>query len=125
MRLKARLGSGETDSAYGLLLGQGNETMAVAVSPLGYVAIWKAASPESAQPAQFLLPWQTWPHVRTGDRENEILVNRDGDKISVRVNRERLWEGGEFEPIDRAGFFVASYGGEAVVDLTSVEIFAD
>lgn len=124
VRLSAAHESGETDSAYGLLLGQKNGTVAIMVSPLGYVAIWRGSSDADFETKHYYLPWQTWPHVRTGDRKNEILVYLDGDKMTVRLNREWLWEGDNIDQAEWIGIVGESYGAETSLDFHLAEISA-
>ncbi|MCA9936652.1 MAG: hypothetical protein KC415_22105 [Anaerolineales bacterium] len=65
----------------GLLLG--SAPLWVGVSPLGYVEIMDG---ETA-----VLPLQTWVHVRPS--ANEIWVDMRDETMTVRVNRELLWQG--------------------------------
>lgn len=118
IRLKGAYSGGEADSSYGLALGSAGEYFAVAVSPLGYLAIWETTENDS-----YYLDWQTWPHVRKGIEENEIWLDIEGDLARVRINREWLWEGSfEYEG-DKIGILGESFGEEVVVDFESIEMF--
>lgn len=124
VRLTAGYEAGESDSSYGLLLGQENDAVAVMVSPLGYVAIRQQPSSVDSGTVNYYLPWQTWPHVQTADQKNELLVYLDGDTITVRVNREWLWEENEIEHIERIGIIGESYGEEVSIDFQLAELSA-
>lgn len=115
LRLTAVHQSGERDVGYGLVVGDADAYLAVAVSPLGYAAVWQTGS--GLQPAAFHLPWQPWPHVQS--ERNEIWLERDGREVTVRVNRELLWAGGG-SPGERIGLLLESYGETAVVAFTEL-----
>ena len=116
---------GEEDSGYGLTFGDEENYLAVAVSPLGYLAIWQSDLNTSAINDSYLLQWQTWPHVK-GDHElNEIWIDIAGDQASVRINREWLWEGKIGRKSRRIGLLGESFGEGALFDFRSVELFAD
>ena len=89
LRLTAVHQSGEPDAGYGLMVGSEGRSLAVLVSPLGYVTVRLG---ETA-----VVPWQPWPHVRTGMEPNEIWLNMGGvegnGRAAVRINRELLWTG--------------------------------
>ena len=124
LELRARHESGDRDAAFGLILGQEDGEVVVAVSPLGYVAIWKQNALHSLESAEFLLPWQTWPHVNPDDQENEFQIDAHGDEITVRLNHEQLWVGSGFSPIDRAGLIVKSFGTGTEVGFGEAVLFA-
>ena len=124
VRLTAGYDSGELDSAYGLVLGQGDENIAVMVSPLGYTAIRQQPSFTNSDETDYYLPWQTWPHVHTADEANELFVYLDGHTITVRLNREWLWEAGEIERVDRIGLIAESYGEDVLIDFHTAELTA-
>lgn len=138
LRLTANYVSGEMDSGYGLALGngargdgtrgdgaRGDGTLTAAVSPLGEVAVWTTTAGEK----RYLLPWQPWPHVRTGAATNEIWLDIDATAnpahVTAWVNRERLWQGeialtsGEVAP------WLGSYGGSVTVDFTTLAWYGD
>ena len=110
---------------YGLIIGDEKRSLVVAVSPLGYAAIWE----RGARGDQTLvwLPWQTWPHVATGDASNEIWVDvepqGDQDKVSVRINRELQWTGQAAARGDQVGLWAASFGDEAGVEFQQLTQF--
>lgn len=123
-RLSASLSAGEADSAYGLLLGQEDGAIAVLLSPLGYAAVSQQPYPANSGAKNFYLPWQTWPHVRRGEQENELYVVQDGNTLTVRVNREWLWEAQGIERITRMGIIGESFNDAAAVGFHSADISA-
>lgn len=125
VRGTAVLQSGNPDSGIGLALGNDARAFVVAVSPLGYVLIQQAG--------EAVLPWQPWPHVQGNDLPNEIWIDLRGDEITVRLNREQLWQGVVVLEERKVGLFGEGYGGEtaglseaevAVYTFPSIEIFA-
>ena len=125
VRLTAAQTGGDLDSGYGLALGDKTNALVVAVSPLGYVAILRTGM--DGTPA-YVLPWQTWPHVRPEAAPNEIWLDVErGDgptRVTVRINREVLWRG-EVEALsDGAALWLAGFGGPAQVDYQTVGWFA-
>lgn len=126
VRLAAAYEGGEMDSAYGLAVGDSDNQVVIAVSPLGYVAVRAESDGDTPD---YLFPWQTWPHVRTGTAENEIWVDvaRHGSDslITIRVNRELLWEAEiDGAPADIA-LWQATFGAPVTVDFRSLEWFAE
>lgn len=119
LRLTAARSSGETDSAYGLAIGKADEMLVIAVSPLGYVNIEQGGKP--------ILPWQTWPHVRTGEQSNEIWldVRPSGimSQLTVRLNRELLWSGELELSSTEIGLAAESFGETAVINFQRLELF--
>lgn len=130
-RLRTAQAGGELDSGYGLRLVGESTALTVAVSPLGYLAIWEESD---AGGRQHLMPWQPWPHVRTDMQENEIwldvvqaegLGQADGRaNVTAWVNRERLWQGEVQWPVASAALWQGSFGGPATVDFRQLEWFA-
>lgn len=125
VRLTASKLNGETDVAYGLALGNEDNFLIVAVSPLGYYSIWRGSN-QTGRPEknQVVEPWQTWPHVRLDDNPNEIWIDVQNEQItSIRINREILWQ--EPLPIQDGGIglWSQSFGGPADIDFQKVEIF--
>lgn len=126
VRLTAAQEAGETgrgmDVGYGLVLGNDETHVAVAVSPLGYLSVWQ----ENGQEIEAIMPWQTWPHVGRDLAANEIWVDVDGgNRLTIRINREFLWEG-EIEPLSgQIGVIAESFGETAVVDFQTLQIFAE
>ncbi len=110
---------GESDIAFGLLVGGPADHLAVAVSPLGYVAIWR----QSAGKIASFLPWQSWPHVRQAGATNEIQLDIEGDRLIVRLNREMLWQGATDMDMDQVGVLAESFGGRAEVRFESLRVF--
>ncbi len=124
VELVAALKSGESDSAYGLIFKQESAQIIVAVSPLGNVAVWKEGAANDSGAPDFYLPWQTWPHVRTGNRANELLVEYNGGTVTVRLNSEWLWETDHVGQFHKAGIYAASFGEEAIIDFQQLELSA-
>lgn len=126
VRLAAAYEAGETDSAYGLSMGDGDNQVVIAISPLGYVALRAESAGDTPN---YLIPWQTWPHVRTGTAENEIWVDvaQDGPDTlaTVRLNRELLWEGKLDGATADIALWQATFGTPVTVDFRSLEWFAD
>ena len=90
--------SGSPDSGAGLALDE----FVVAVSPLGYVLVQQADEPA--------LAWQPWPHVQLNDPPNEIWLDRRGNQLTVRLNRELLWQGQVELKQRRLGLFGENFG---------------
>ena len=124
LRITASHKSGEEDIGYGLLFGDEAAYLAVAVSPLGYLAIWESDVQSGGSMDSYLLEWQTWPHVKTESSPNEIWVDIVGNRASVRVNREWLWEGEIRGGSGNVGLLGESFADTAVIDFESVELFA-
>lgn len=87
--LTANWQDGDVFSAYGVAVGSEGAYTAVTVSPLGYTAVTQNQSD--------LLPFQPWPHIKTGHATNEIWVDVTGSQMRIRLNKELLWSG-EVEP---------------------------
>ena len=124
IRMTASHKSGEEDVGYGVLLGDEAAYLAVAVSPLGYLAIWESDVQSGDSTDSYLLEWQTWPHVKTESSSNEIWVDIVGSRASVRVNREWLWEGEIITGSENVGLLSESFAETAEVDFESIELFA-
>jgi hypothetical protein len=124
IRVTGNFDSGEMDSAFGLVLSQTNEHIVVLVSPLGYVSIWHAPSLANKNSRDYYLPWQTWPHISAGDSENEIYARVNGDKLSIRINREWLWDIDGIDQIDGFGIIGESFGEETTIDFHLAELSA-
>lgn len=126
VRLAAAYLDGETDSGYGLVVGDGAGALVVAVSPLGYAAVWQTSNGD--QPL-YHLPWQTWPHIHTGTSANEITIDIVPElteaAVSVRINRELLWQSQIAAPAPGNALWLGSYGGPVTVDFRQVVWFAD
>ncbi|MEJ2750512.1 MAG: hypothetical protein P8183_21785 [Anaerolineae bacterium] len=126
LRLKMTHQSGERDVLYGLVIGGENVFWATAVSPLGYVAIWQQHPPatNNQQPTtNYYFPFQTWPHVQPD--ANEIWLDVVNGRATVRVNRELLWQGEVAPAAGQIGLWLESFGGTAVVEFQSLQLFAD
>lgn len=126
VRLTAAHEEGELDSGFGLALGDDVSRLVIALSPLGYVAIYEEG--ENGEHTD-LMPWQTWPHVRGGTAENELWLDIEpsGDRVAVtaRVNREILWQGEMARYPTEIGLWQATYGRPVNVEYRKLEWFAD
>jgi hypothetical protein len=125
VRLTAAQEAGNTgrgmDVGYGLALGSDEAHVAVVVSPLGYLSVWQTDGQETA----VILPWQTWPHVRRDVEPNEIWLDVENGRLTIRINREWLWAG-EIEPLTgQIGVVTESFGETAVVDFQTIQIFEE
>ncbi len=108
------------DVGYGLVLGEGERYLAVAVSPLGYLSVWQ----ETGQDTHFILPWQTWPHVRRDLETNEIWLDVEhSDQLTIRINREWLWTGEVESLTGQIGLFAESFGETAVIDFQTLRLW--
>lgn len=123
LKLTAAYKSGEQDIGYGLLVGQPEAYLGVAVSPLGYLTIWQGTGGEGEAAEVRILPWQTWPHIRQGTGRNEIWLNIAGDDVTIRLNGELLWQGTVAFAGQQTGLWLESFGQAAVVDFQRLEIF--
>lgn len=126
IRLTAAHITGESDSGYGLTLGDSDGRLLVALSPLGYVTVREERT--DTKPV-IHMPWQTWPHVQPGTAANEIWldVNNSDDQaaVTVRINRELLWQGKIHVTPQQVGLYQTTFGGSAAVDFRQVEWFAE
>jgi hypothetical protein len=126
MRLTAAYAVGETDSGYGLAVGDRRAALVVAVSPLGQAAVWQTIAGDDEP--RYLMPWQPWPHVRPGIAANEIWLDvRDEDdvaRVTARINRELLWEGEVERLYPGAALWLGSFGGPVSVDFQTLDWFA-
>ncbi len=118
LRLTAAPQSGETDIAYGLALGNDDDFLAITVSPLGYAAVEERHSSFITRHFAF----QPWPHVRPD--QNEIWLDVEGERLTVRINREALWQG-EAEGTGEIGLMMESWGKTAVVNFQSIQLFVE
>ncbi len=121
VRTTVRHQSGELDSGAGVVLGDGCTAVIIALSPLGYVTIYQTASITHTcspitdhRPPITGLPWQPWPHVRTGEAANELWVTVADGQMRVRINRELLWAGDIPIQPTQMGWYGESFGGTAV-----------
>ncbi len=125
VRMTGALNTGEEDSGYGVAIGDQDAYLAVAVSPVGYLAIWEYDRHTERTQDNYLLQWQTWPHVNTGKVPNELWVDVAGERATVRVNREWLWEGEVGRRTGQVGLLGESFAKAAAFDFASVELYAD
>lgn len=120
IRLTAAWESGDPDAAYGLALGDPNRYLAAAVSATGYVSLWLY----EGNRAHYLLPWQTWPHVRAGAAGNEIQIERQENEFIVRVNREQLWTGSHPILGTQVGVVAQSFNGPTTIRFERLQIMS-
>ena len=128
LRLLAARERGEADIAYGLVVGDEEAYLAVVVSPLGYLTVWqegKNCQLSMVNCQLSMMPWQTWPHVRTGEEANEIWLDVAGEQVSIRINRELLWEGQARGLGKQVGVIGESFGETAVVDFRTLKLFTE
>jgi hypothetical protein len=118
MQLAAAFESGEEDVAFGLVVGDEQHYLVTAVSPLGYLAVWERRHGVT----RYHLPWQTWPHIRPGGEVNEIWIDRQDRRLTVRLNRELLWSGDVYLAGAEVGLFVQSFGEAAVIDFQTLQL---
>ena len=115
------------DVGYGLVLGKDDANIVVAVSPLGNLSVWQ----ETEDGVVVIKPWQPWPHVGRDTTENEIWIDVDNSgrfkksHLTIRINREFLWEGEIDQPSGHIGVIAESFGETAVVDYKTLEIFEE
>jgi hypothetical protein len=125
LRLKAAFDQGEVDSSYGLAIGNNQDRVIVALSPAGYLTIqrWSDNNGQTTDIDQ-ILPWQTWPHIRQQNSENEIWVDIEGDFLtSIRINQELLWQ--EKVPVsgNQIGLTAQSFGEQANFNFLSLQLY--
>lgn len=124
LRLLAAREQGETDVAYGMAIGKDEDKVIVALSPVGYVTIQRWLVNSGTVEVEQYIPWQTWPHIQTGDLENEIWIDIEkGVLTSIRVNRELLWQGEIQLTGNRIGLSAESYGGSTEVNFETLKHF--
>jgi hypothetical protein len=121
LRLLANLESGELDVGYGLVAGEA-QRLFVAVAPTGYLAIWQEVDGHAPE---FLMPWQTWLHVRPERAANEIWLDVRGEQATVRINRELLWQGAAAPVGRQASLYLESFAGPATVHFQSLDYYAN
>lgn len=102
LRTTAVFQRGTPDSSAGLVLSDGERQTTVALSPLGYAAVQHGDGPDS-------FPWQPWPHVRTETAVNEIWIDVIDQTLTVRLNRELLWQGPLPHRVRQVGLAVATF----------------
>ena len=119
VRMTAGWAEGEQDVGYGVVVGAEDDLLAVAVSPLGYATVWV----ERTGWREMVFPWQPWPHVRRGSEANELQIEVSGGHASVRVNRERLWEGETDIQGASAGLYAQSFGEESIIEFQELVTF--
>jgi len=120
LRLTAALAGGEVDSAYGLALGDESHYLVAALSPTGYVAVWR----QDGQRLEKVIPWRTWPHIWPELDVNELWLDVSGGQlVAIRTNREILWQGQLALAGRRIGLWAESFAGPATFDFQQLEIF--
>jgi hypothetical protein len=120
--LSGALSSGELDSAYGLVLGTEEQNLVAAVSPTGYVSLWN----QGLDQADDIIAWRTWPHINRKFGTNELWLDVVGDQlVSVRTNREILWQGEQPLTGRRIGLWAQSFADPATIDFQHLQIFSE
>ena len=104
--------SAEIESA--ILYGTPDEHIAIAIGTDGYLALWQA----SPAGVEYLYPWQTWVHVRSDS--NEIWIDMQPEKWTIRVNREVFYEG---EPLVAVSGRELGVMGDVSAEISSLQIF--
>lgn len=124
IRLRAAYVDGQVDIGYGLAQGDERGRLVVAVSPVGYVSVWEERGGQTIT----YVPWQPWPHVRTGPAENEIWLDvatsGEHSQVTARVNRELLWQGEIGQRLPDVALWLGSFDGPALVEFRALEWFA-
>ncbi|NJN55219.1 MAG: hypothetical protein HC804_10945 [Anaerolineae bacterium] len=117
--------SGELDSGAGLVFGDEGTAVIIAISPLGYVTIQQDEPITADRLPMTEMPWQPWPHLKTGSEANELWVDVVDGQMRVRINRELLWSGAApFQPT-QLGLYGESFGDTAVFHFQQIELFTD
>ncbi len=123
VRLAAAYTQGERDSGYGLALGTADDYMTVAVSPVGYVTMFaRNGSPIRLPASASILSWQPWPHVWVGEKSNEFWLEAKGEQLSVRLNRELLWQGTWAGRGRGVGLYLVTYNQPVTITFQSLTI---
>lgn len=115
--LTANWQEGDEFSAYGVAVGSDDAYTAVTVSPLGYTAV--------AQNQSDLLPFQPWPHIKTGHATNEIWLDVTGSQMRIRLNKELLWSGEAAPPGGNVGLIGVSFAETAVFHFQQLTMTTD
>ena len=93
-----------------LLIGTPDSYISIAVNPVGYLAVWEQIGEQQTK----LRPWQTWVHVKP--QQNEIWLNVEQDKWTVRINREVYYDGVALGNSAEIGVWATS-NSEALIQL--------
>ena len=89
LRLTGAWLAGEQDIGYGLVIGDPERYLVIAVSPLGYLSVWIETLGNGAPATEKLVSWRTWPHVGLAKDQNEIWIDvQDGTITKVWINRD-------------------------------------
>lgn len=126
LRLTGAWLSGEQDIGYGLVIGDPERYLVLAVSPLGYLSVWIETLGNGAPTSEKLVSWRTWPHVGLAKDQNEIWIDvQDGTVTKVWINRELLILDPAELPGRDLGYWLSSYGEPASVNFDSLEVFSE
>jgi hypothetical protein len=132
LRLRARHSDGETNVGYGLAIGNDDGFVLVALSPLGYLTVRDVSDANELESGTVSrppsdernLPWQTWPHIRSGEQINEIWIDvNDGAIAGIRINRELLQTRNLPLEGKRIGLWAESFGGSSTIEFLELELF--
>ncbi len=125
MRATVAHQSGELDSGAGLVLSGECGYLTIAVSPLGYATIYDTPLHTTHCSLLTEIPWQPWPHVKTGSEPDELWLDFADGQMRIRINRELLWTGdAPFQPV-QMGLYGESWGDTAVFHFQKIELFTD
>lgn len=114
IRLSARHQSSE-NSGYGLVIGNEQAHLGIAVSTYGFITLWEQADANTIEH----WPWQPWVHVATGGT-NEIWIDHLEDKITIWINREIFWQGDSWPTLQSCEQCILGLWGEALEDETII-----
>lgn len=115
--------NGEMDSGAGLVIESKCGQLLVASSPLGYATVQHSPSTSVRCSLPTDIPWQPWPHVKTGSESNELWLEVAEGMVTVRLNREILWQAAVEIEAHQLGIYAESFGGEAEFEFQPIELF--
>ncbi|MFZ0544974.1 MAG: hypothetical protein WAM60_06030 [Candidatus Promineifilaceae bacterium] len=99
----------------------------IANRPLGNsndgVFVWPSSA--TSPPETPLLEWQPWPHVHTHEETNEIWLDKRGEELTIRINRELFWTGRISIPAAQIGLWSAAFNEATVIDFENLAIFEE
>ncbi len=125
LRLTGAWLSGEQDIGYGLVIGDPDRYLVIAVSPLGYLSVWIETLNNEAPTSEKLISWRTWPHIGLAKDQNEIWIDvQDGTITKVWINRELLNLDPTELPGRGLGYWLSSYGEPATVNFDSLKVYS-
>ncbi len=117
--------NGELDSGAGLVIEGECGQLLVASSPLGYATVQHSPTTSVRCSLPTDIPWQPWPHIKTGSESNELWLEAAEGLVTVRVNREILWQAAVEIEAQQLGIFAESFGGETEFEFQTIELFTN